>query len=246
MQRLRLTRSLVRRLLAESLVPRIFCMLASLHLCILSAAAQDDVEYRREIGVGVGLANYVGDFNGSLAKGFQPMGSVVYRHLLSPYSAVKADMSLTKVKGTSADATSYYPGLAEEPYTFSRSLYDLNVEYEYNFWPYGTGREYRGAVRLTPYILMGLGLTIASGDPKTAATMSLPLGFGVKYKVGPRLNISLEWAFHATLSDRLDGLADPYDIKSSGVFKNTDCYTSLRLALTYSFSPKCRTCNKDE
>ncbi|MDD6865956.1 MAG: porin family protein, partial [Prevotella sp.] len=38
---------------------------------------------------------------------------------------------------------------------------------------------------------------------------------------------------------------DPYGIKSSGLFKNTDCYSVLQLSLTYSFMPKCVTCNKD-
>lgn len=50
---------------------------------------------------------------------------------------------------------------------------------------------------------------------------------------------------HFSLSDKLDGVADPYGIESSGLFKNTDCYSALLVTLSYSFSAKCRTCNKD-
>ena len=46
-------------------------------------------------------------------------------------------------------------------------------------------------------------------------------------------------------SDEIDGKKDPYGIKSTGIFKNTDCYSALQLSITYSFLPKCVTCNKD-
>lgn len=68
---------------------------------------------------------------------------------------------------------------------------------------------------------------------------------GIKYKVAERLNVGLEWAVHFTQSDKLDGVKDPYYIESTGLFKNTDCYSTLQLTLTYSFMPKCVTCNKE-
>ena len=39
--------------------------------------AQSDPEYKMEIGAGVGVMGYLGDFNGSLMKDLQPMGDVV-------------------------------------------------------------------------------------------------------------------------------------------------------------------------
>ncbi len=35
--------------------------------------------------------------------------------------------------------------------------------------------------------------------------------------------------------DELDGQKDPYGIKSSGLFKNTDSYSTLQLTFSYSF-----------
>lgn len=67
----------------------------------------------------------------------------------------------------------------------------------------------------------------------------------MKYKLGDRVNLGLEWAAHFSLSDKLDGVVDPYLVKSSGLFKNTDGYSALLVTLTYSFQAKCRTCHND-
>lgn len=222
-------------------------LLALMTLSTVRVSAQDDVEYRMEVGAAVGLIGYHGDFNGSLTKDLQPMGSLVVRYIFNPYMGLKANVSYGMLKGSSADVKTWYPGYSKTPYSFSNKLVDLDVVYEYNFWPYGTGRDYRGAKRLTPYLLLGLGGTFVKTDQKNVFTANLPIGVGVKYKVGARVNVGLEWAMHFSLNDELDGVKDPYGIKSSGLFKNTDCYSTLQLSVTYSFMAKCRTChNEDE
>lgn len=220
-------------------------MLALLPMARL--CAQTDEQYRMEIGAGVGLMSYQGDFNGSVMSNMQPMASVVMRRVWNPYMGLKFSASYGKLKGSSKNVKTYYPELTDNPYEFSNSLVDVSVTYEYNFWPYGTGHDYRGAKRLTPFIFGGLGATYASGGGNNAFTANVPIGFGVKYKIGTRLNLGIEWAEHFSLSDKLDGRADPYGIESSGIFKNTDCYSTLQITLTYSFMAKCRTChNEDE
>lgn len=216
-----------------------------LFVAAVQTQAQDDVEYRMEVGAGVGLVSYLGDFNGSVVKNMQPMGSLVWRWVLNPRMALRAKGSYGKLKGSSADVQTYYPDMQAKPYEFNHSLGDLGVTFEYNFWPYGTGRDYRGAKRLTPFIFGGVGGTYVSGGPKDVWTAHVPLGLGVKYKLGDRVNIGLEWAAHFSLSDKLDGVVDPYLVKSSGLFKNTDGYSALLVTLTYSFQAKCRTCHND-
>ena len=208
--------------------------------------AQDGEEYKMELGAGVGLMGYLGDFNSSLTKDLQPMGTLLARYAFSPYMGLKFNVSYGKMQGKSSDVKTYYPKFSTKPYEFSNALVDVGVAYEYNFWPYGTGRDYRGAQPLTPYIVGGLGLTHVSGGEKNVATANLFLGVGVKYKLAERLNLGLEWAMHFATSDKLDGVADPYTVGSVGMFKNKDGYSALSLSLTYSFMPKCRTCNKDD
>lgn len=228
--------------------------------CATSAKAQDDVEYRMEIGGGVLLNSYQGDFNSALFSNMKPGGAVVFRAIINPYMAIRISGMYTGIKGELKDAGTVYPELQEKGYSFNNSLADLSIAYEYNFWPYGTGKDYRGAKRLTPFVSLGLGMTYAnckdgtwdyskSASPysstKSVVTANIPLGVGVKYKIKDRMNLSLDWQMHFSMSDLLDGVKDPYRITSSGIFKNTDCYSTLTLALTYSFSPKCPTCQKD-
>lgn len=218
-----------------------------LMLCAtLTASAQQDDEYLMEIGGGVGMVSYQGDFNGKISSGMQPAGAIVWRRLLNPYMGFRVTGMMGKLKGDATRVKTNYPDETTRAYSFDRSLTDVSVTYEYNFWPYGTGRDYRGAKRLTPFVFGGIGATYVSGGEKKVFTANVPIGLGIKYKLKERLNVGLEWSMHFSLSDELDGMADPYGIKSSGAFKNTDCYSGLMLTLTYSFKSKCRTCNNDD
>lgn len=238
---------------------RLFIVLLMSVAATVKVVAQDDVEYRMEIGAGAGGTAYLGDFGDGLFKGMQPAGAVVFRAIMNPYMAVRISGMYTKVKGDVKNASTYYPELTPQGYSFNNSLGDLSVTYEYNFFPYGTGHEYRGAKRITPFVSLGIGMTYVNSkggttdfsqvnthsSSKSVVTGNVPLGVGVKYKIGDRLNLSLDWQVHFTFSDYLDGVKDPYRIGSSGMFKNTDCYSTVMLALTYGFSPKCPDCQKE-
>lgn len=212
---------------------------------MLNMNAQTDDEYLMEIGGGVGFLGYLGDYNNVLTRDLQPMATLLVRRNLSPYMGLRLAASFGKLKGNERDVKTVYPSTGVTPYSFSRTLTDVSLTYEYNFWPYGTGHDYYGAKRLTPFVFLGLGGTYAGGDGSSVFTANVPIGLGLKYKVGQRMNVGVEWAMHFSMSDKLDGRNDPYGITSSGIFKNTDCYSVLQLTLSYSFMPKCTTCNKD-
>lgn len=221
----------------------------------MPASAQSEPEYLMEIGGGAGLTSYQGDFSSGIFSGMTPSVTGTWRRLLNPRQSFRVELNARKISGSSTNVDTYYPGILTSgpsddgavEYKFSRGLFDLNGVYEQNFWPFGTGKEYRGAKRLTPYMFAGFGFTLATGDPKTAFTANVPLGVGVKYKLGDRLNLDINWAMHFAMSDMLDGMKDPYRVESSGPFKNTDCYSMLKIGLTYSFMEKCRVChNADE
>ena len=205
--------------------------------------AQTEPEYRLEVGGGIGMVSYQGDFNGNIFKNMQPMFSLLAKYKFNPRVAIAMNISYGKLKGSAKDITSHVPAQWVD-YTFKRKIGDVGVRMEYNFWPYGTGMEYRGAQRLTPYIFIGLGTTVYKTD-KPQLAMNMPLGLGMKYKAANRVNIALEWAMHFSSSDRLDGVSDPLGIKSSGLFKNTDCYSQLRLSVTYDLWAKCKICHND-
>ena len=195
---------------------------------MVAASAQDEPEYKLEIGAGTGLVSYVGDYNSNPLKGMQPWLTMIAKYRMDPRMALNLNIGTGKIK-------------ADE---FDNRITEADLRFEYNFWAYGTGNEYRGARRFTPFITAGLGATFYGG-PEKGATMNLPLGAGVKYKIGQRLNLTAEWAMRFTLSDKLDGSKDPLGIKSSGLFKNTDGYSVLQIGLTYDLWEKCKTCNND-
>jgi hypothetical protein len=225
----------------KHLVVLVTCLLA-----IQELSAQSAPEYRMEIGAGAGIVTYQGDYNGSLLKNFQPMAAAVAKYKLNPRMAWALHLSYGMLKGSMNKADTWFPEESAVPDDFKSSIVNTTARFEYNFWPFGTGKEYYGARKLTPFIAMGLGLTFAScKGGGSSAGLQLPLGVGVKYKVGDRWNMAFEWSMHFTSSDKLDGLKDPYGIKSSGLFKNTDSYSVIGVTLTYDIWAKCKICNND-
>lgn len=216
-------------------------------LCSVTVMHADDLEYRFEIGGMTGGCSYYGDANyNGLLKGLNLMGGIVGRYNINPRMALKADFAVAKISGSTADDDNRFPGGDVE---FSRSIYDLGVQFECNFFAYGSGAAYKGTRQLTPYIFGGLGMTYAPAPLENVFTMNIPIGAGVKYKFAQRWNVGCELSFRFTLSDNLDVtsetapvLSDPYGIKSSGI-KNKDSYSFLSIFVTYDIFPKYRKCN---
>lgn len=108
-------------------------LLTLLAAVFLPLSAQEDPEYRAEIGVGGGMMGYLGDFNGSLTKDMQPMASVLARYNFDTYKCMRLAVMYGKMKGSSADVKTYYPAFAATPYNFSNTLVGTDVTFEYNF-----------------------------------------------------------------------------------------------------------------
>ncbi|WP_204814777.1 hypothetical protein, partial [Olsenella uli] len=62
---------------------RTILLIAFFTLVSLGAKAQDDYEYKMEIGVGAGMVSYEGDFNGSIVKNMQPSASLILRRIFN-------------------------------------------------------------------------------------------------------------------------------------------------------------------
>lgn len=207
----------------------------------------EELEYRYEIGAMTGGSFYLGDANYiGMFKNMNFMGGALWRYNLNPRMAVKTNLAVARISGDTAGGENKFPGGDTH---FSRTLYDLGAQFEYNFFAYGEGTGYKRTHRLTPYIFGGLGFTFAPEPKDNVFTANIPLGIGVKYKFAPRFNVGCELSYRFSLSDKLDvteknlpQLDDPYGIKSDGL-KNKDSYAFLAIFLTYDLSPKYRRCN---
>jgi hypothetical protein len=132
----------------------------------------------------------------------------------------------------------------QQTFKFTTTFYELGEVAEFNFFNYGIGESYRKLKRFTPYIAAGLGVSVWQVNGKTGASLNIPLGVGVKYKLSRRWNLGFEFLMKKTFSDKVDGenLADPYEIKSS-FMKNTDWYSTMTFSISYEFSKRCAVCN---
>jgi len=210
----------------------------------LCAGQQDETEYRLELGGGAGAAINFTDVSRKIGVA----GALVARFPLNPRMAIKAQFSYLSMKGDTEGKDEFFPadthasGTTPLSYSVSDGIYDLSGLYELHFLPYGYLRDYRGYSRIVPYLQFGIGFTY--GAAGKAFTANIPIGVGLKYKVGKRLNLGLDWMVHFSLSDKIDGLENPLGIESSG-FRNKDHYSGLTLTLTYDLNPRCPTCNRD-
>lgn len=219
------------------------------------AMGDDDLEYKLEVGGGLGPCFYMGDANTTPFGNLSIMGGAMVRRVFNPRMVLKTNLAMGHVHGNSKGlfipTDAYTPGPEggnPTSVSFKRSLLDVGAQFEFNFWGYGMDKGYKGFSRITPYITMGAGLTMAMGGGGVNAGLNIPVGVGIKYKAAPRVNIGAEWTFRFTTSDKLDWrksqpqLSDPYNTRSAW-FKNKDSYSFLWLFVTYDMCPKLRRCN---
>ena len=222
-------------------------LLGTFIMCLVGGARADGLEYRYEIGAMAGVSSYYGDANYvSPIDNFNVMGGLLWRYNINPRMAVKADVAVARISGTTEGKDNVFPGGEVK---FGRMLYELGAQYECHFFAYGDGSGYKRSHRVAPYLLAGVGMTYAPAPAKHVFTANIPVGIGLKCKVAPRLNLGCELTYRFTFSDELDvvnkgqlSLKDPYGIES-GFMKNKDSYSFLSFSVTYDLSPKYRKCN---
>lgn len=211
----------------------------------LHSQTQESVEtYKFDIGAGIGMSGYLGDANESSLfahPGVALNGS--FRYLINTRWAIRGMLTAASLSGSTADMDNVLP--EGKVYEFNSWVYDLGGRVEFNFFNYGIGETYKRLSRISPYLSLGLGVTMSSSDGNSYVAMSLLMGFGVKYKIRPRLNLGLEFCMTKVFGDHVDSgeLSDLYLIKSS-FLKNTDWYSTLMLSISYEFGKRCVTCHR--
>lgn len=204
----------------------------------VEAAAQD---YRFEVGAALGTNGYLGDVNkGNFMRNPGFVGGAVFRYIKDYRWAFKVNLLTAGISGDSRNENYSFPDGAE--YSFKSQLVDLGGQVEFNFFNFGIGSKYKNLKRITPYLTVGLGATMAFYDGESSVCMNLPMGIGAKYKLKERLNLGLEFTMRKCFGDKIDGLSDLNGIKHSFA-KNTDWYSIIMVSVTYEFSKRCRVCH---
>ena len=131
-------------------------VVGAIMLCFATGARADGLEYRYEVGAMVGACSYYGDANYvSPIDNFNMMGGLLWRYNINPRMAVKADLAVGRISGTTVGKDNVFPGGEVK---FGRMLYELGAQYECHFLAYGDGTGYKRSHRIAPYILAGVGM----------------------------------------------------------------------------------------
>lgn len=201
--------------------------------------AQTELEYKYELGAMLGGMSYMGDANpNNFFSNTEFAGGLIGRWNINPRMALKGTLAYGRISGKADDLQRIFGDVEGQSWSFDNTLVDASCTYEIHFWGYGTGKSYKGTHRIVPYLQMGAGGTFG----KNVFTINFPLGVGVKCKLTDRWNVGFDWAMHISLSDKLDGITDPFKMES-GFLKNTDTYSMTMLYISYDLSPKLRKCN---
>lgn len=197
----------------------------------------------------VGYSNALGDLvvpnftfrNPNFAYGF------VVRHDLNNHLAWRANLYSGRLNASDSD----YEEHRGRNTDFSTPLIELSFNGEYSLikrtQPPTSGTSFK--LRLIPYLTGGFGLgffnsSVSYGGvlkeeeardksnkhPKTI--LVLPLGFGVKADLSPKIYLGLEFGYRLTFSDYIDG------VKYSGDPENNDAYNVAGLSLGFHLSEK--------
>jgi hypothetical protein len=206
-------------------------------------------EYKYEVGGMGGGVFYMGDVNkNTLFRETHPAFGGIFRYNPNLRWAVKANLMWGQISGTTSAQENVFP--QNTTASFRRTLLEVGGQMEFNFFPYSDKFAYANAKRFTPYLLVGLGATIAPGDGRTFLGLNLPSGIGVKYKIKNRINLGCEFSVRKLFADDLDVtdkqntlLDNPYRISENSIWKNKDWYSFLLLSLTWEFGLSCAPCN---
>lgn len=201
-----------------------------------------DIPYKFNAGIAIGMSGYAGDASSSIFKHPGFVGEGTFRYQYDARWSFGGNLAFMSLSGNTADMDGVRPGGIE--YKFNSNVYDLGGRVEFNFFPYGIGETYKSLRRWTPYLSLGVGVTLASCDGSTAFGPNIPMGFGMRYKMSERWNLYAEFNVTKVFSDHVDGphLSDLTQIKSS-FLKNNDWYSRITVGITYEFGRRCETCH---
>ena len=209
----------------------LFCVIV-----ITGAAQSRKRNYRQtELGFFGGASYYIGDLNTRKHFAFShPAGGVFFRYSSNYRFAFR--FGLTAGEISADDAKSSEPDQLERNLNFNTKIYDFQSTAEFNFVEYRIGHS---RYKFTMFIFGGIGAFYfnpknANGDVLRTqhnegqtdmyprVQMSIPFGIGLKWNVGKKVGLGIEWGPRRTFTDYLDDVKGMNPVGSAGVDSGSD------------------------
>ncbi len=190
-----------------------------------------------DFGVFAGVSSYIGDINPNrLLYDPLPAGGVFYRYNLHPRQSLRASFIYGGLRGNDLDFNNSFQRARAA--SFSGTLGEFAVQFEFNFFPYSTeGKRWS----YTPYFAAGGAITFINTTTYTYVPV-IPFSFGFKVNIYKNIGLELEYGFRKTFYDNFDGLKDLVAPSDYAWLHNNDWYTFTGISVTwkiFSRSEKC-------
>jgi hypothetical protein len=211
---------------------RTLIILFSLSLAI-TAKGQRNSDY----GVMGGVTSYIGDINpGRLLYAPGPAGGLFYRYNFHPRQALRINVLTGAIRGSDYDFNNIFQQTRGA--SFSGTVSELALQYEFNFLPYSTmGKLWN----FSPYFAAGVG-GVYVNSTSSAVVPVIPFSVGFKIKVHKNIGLEAEYGFRKTFYDNFDGLKDLVAPSDYAWTHNNDWYTYTGISVTWKFYSKLAGC----
>ncbi len=190
-----------------------------------------------DFGLFVGTSSYFGDINpGRLLYDPLPAVGVFYRYNLHPRQSLRTSFIYGGLRGNDLDFNNSFQRARGA--SFSGSVGEFAVQFEFNFFPYSTeGKRWD----YTPYIAAGGALAFVNTSTYTYVP-AIPFSVGFKINVYKNIGLEAEYGFRKTFYDNFDGLKDLVAPSDYAWIHNNDWYTFAGISVTWKIYSKLAGC----
>jgi hypothetical protein len=181
-----------------------------------------------DYGVFAGVSSYLGDINPNrLMYSPLPAGGIFYRYNFHPRHALRGNLFFGGIKADDLDFNNSFQQARAA--SFSGTVGELAVQFEFNFLPYTTlGKSWD----FSPYFAAGIGVAFINSASFTY-TPVIPFSAGFKVNIYKNMGLEAEYGFRKTFYDNFDGLKDMVAPSDFAWLHNNDWYSFAGIALTW-------------
>lgn len=201
--------------------------------------------FRCDLGLQGGCGYYVGDANDHIFINSREAYGAFFRYRFTQRWALTVQGMTQRIVGPMGDGTGFAVKGGDK---WSNQLVNLDVVAEYNFFRFDQSQYDARVKTYTPYIGVGVGMSVHSSFTKVTAYLPFVVGF--KWKFVPRCNLHLSWQHNVYFGDNLEHQLEydnMHDLNGSNIL-NCDVTGMLVLGLSVSFAADkkvCRMCKPD-
>jgi hypothetical protein len=207
-------------------------------LCLFLLAVTLSGQRSSDYGVMAGVTSYLGDINpGRLLYSPSLAAGIFYRYNFHPRQALRANILYGGLKGNDLDFDNDFQ--IARGASFSGSVTEFAVQYEFNFFPYSTmGKLWN----YSPYFSAGVGGAYVMSPMNSAFIPVIPFSIGFKINIHKNIGLEAEYGFRKTFYDNFDDLKDLVAPSDYAWTHNNDWYTFTGVAVTWKFYSKLAGC----